>query len=150
MHFTLIGQHCRYVILPTLLCAAAPCYQTSSTIQSTENHDKYVQSFDCWNGFSCITATSRKSILCKFACDNQPHPPLISIDNLLMHTLQAMSLYWSVSSSYGLVQNILFRFPRVRRTLGIPRTPSESKHPYRDLLAIIEQKTKAYIRLQRK
>ena len=61
-----------------------------------------------------------------------------------------MSLYWSVSSSYGLAQNVLFKFPRVRRALGIPKTPSESKHPYRDLLAIIEQKLKAFIKLQRK
>ena len=63
---------------------------------------------------------------------------------------QVMSLYWSVSSSYGLAQNVLFKLPRVRRTLAIPKTPSESKHPYKDLLVLIKEKSKAFIKLQRK
>lgn len=72
------------------------------------------------------------------------------ISSLFVYILQALSLYWAVSSSYGLVQNVLFRFPRVRRTLAIPRSPSESKHPYRDLLDIIKKKSQAFVRLQRK
>lgn len=64
-------------------------------------------------------------------------------------SLQVMTLYWATSSSYGLVQNILFNFPRVRRGLKIPRTPSESQTPFRDLWAIIQHKSKAFIDLQR-
>lgn len=60
-----------------------------------------------------------------------------------------MTLYWATSSSYGLVQNILFNFPHVRRGLKIPRTPSESQTPFRDLWAIVQQKSKAFIDLQR-
>ena len=74
----------------------------------------------------------------------------VRIYNVVNVLMQAMSLYWSVSSSYGLAQNVLFKLPRVRRALAIPRTPSESKHPYKDLLAIVEQKSKAFIKLQRK
>ena len=63
--------------------------------------------------------------------------------------LQAMSLYWSASSSYGLAQNVLFNFPRVRRALNIPRTPSETQTPFKDLWAIVQDKTRAFITLQR-
>ena len=61
-----------------------------------------------------------------------------------------MTLYWSVSSSYGLVQNVLFKYPKVRRKLGIPKTPSESKQPFRDVLDIIQVKAKTFVELQRK
>ena len=61
-----------------------------------------------------------------------------------------MTLYWSMSSSYGLVQNIALKLPKVRRKLGIPRTPSESKHPFRDLAEIVEEKSRMFIRLQEK
>jgi len=53
-----------------------------------------------------------------------------------------------MSCGYGLVQNIAFKFPKVRRRLGIPKTPSESKHPFRDLAEIIREKSKAFVRLQ--
>lgn len=61
----------------------------------------------------------------------------------------AMTLYWSTSSLYSLVQNSLFMLPRVRRILGIPQTPSESKTPYRDLLMKLNEKGEAFLNQQR-
>jgi inner membrane protein COX18 len=60
-----------------------------------------------------------------------------------------MTLYWTTSSTFGLVQNILFNFPRVRRGLKIPRTPSESQTPFRDLSTTVREKARAFIILQR-
>ena len=68
---------------------------------------------------------------------------------MVAYLLQAMVLYWSLSSSYGLIQNILFKYPQVRRVLNIPKTPSESKTPYKDLLVIIKDKARQFILLQR-
>lgn len=62
--------------------------------------------------------------------------------------MQAMVLYWSMSSTYGLVQNVLFKYPKVRRILGIPKTPSESKHPYKDMVSILKGKAGDFLRLQ--
>lgn len=42
----------------------------------------------------------------------------------------ALSLYWSVSSAYGLAQNLLLLTPAVRRATGIPKTPSELDDPF--------------------
>lgn len=63
-------------------------------------------------------------------------------------SMQAMVLYWSMSSMYGLAQNVLFKYPRVRRALGVPKTPSESRTPYRDLLGIVREKARQFILLQ--
>ncbi|XP_064394043.1 cytochrome c oxidase assembly protein COX18, mitochondrial-like isoform X2 [Halichondria panicea] len=60
----------------------------------------------------------------------------------------AMVLYWSLSSTYGLSQNLLFKYPQVRRVLRIPKTPSESRTPYRDLLVILRDKARKFILLQ--
>ncbi|XP_041362241.1 cytochrome c oxidase assembly protein COX18, mitochondrial-like [Gigantopelta aegis] len=45
----------------------------------------------------------------------------------------SMSLYWSCSSLFGVAQTLAFKSPRVKRSLGIPKTPRESDTPFRDL-----------------
>ncbi|XP_070544822.1 cytochrome c oxidase assembly protein COX18, mitochondrial-like [Ptychodera flava] len=52
----------------------------------------------------------------------------------------AMSLYWTTSSIFGLTQNILLKFPKVRRVCGIPKTSHESRTPYKDMYQIAKQK----------
>lgn len=44
-----------------------------------------------------------------------------------------LCLYWVVSSTYGLGQNLVLLSPRVRRAVGIPTVPSELVHPYQHL-----------------
>jgi len=61
----------------------------------------------------------------------------------------AMSLYWAVSAFFGLTQNIAFKFPAVRRQLGIPKTPSESEHPIRDMRNLARLKGEEFLRIQR-
>ena len=62
---------------------------------------------------------------------------------------QAMSLYWAVSALLGLTQNIAFKFPAVRRLCGIPRTPSESEYPIRDLQNLARLKREEFLQIQR-
>lgn len=62
---------------------------------------------------------------------------------------QAMSLYWAVSAFFGLTQNIAFKVPSVRRRLGIPKTPSESEHPFQDLKNLAQLKGEEFLRIQR-
>lgn len=59
-----------------------------------------------------------------------------------------MTLYWSMSSVYGLLQNITFKFPKVLRAVGVPKTPSESKHPFRDAAVTIGDKAKDFLNRQ--
>eukprot|EP00038_Savillea_parva_P009653 m.184944 g.184944 ORF g.184944 m.184944 type:complete len:379 (-) comp16275_c0_seq1:2644-3780(-) len=47
----------------------------------------------------------------------------------------AVCLYWCISSCYGVVQNLTFRLPAVRRAASIPPTPSESDRPFAKLAA---------------
>ncbi|XP_078366701.1 cytochrome c oxidase assembly protein COX18, mitochondrial-like isoform X2 [Oculina patagonica] len=61
----------------------------------------------------------------------------------------AMCLYWSVSAFFGLAQNIAFKFPTVRRQLGIPKTSSESQRPIHDLKNLLQLKGQEFIRIQR-
>ena len=60
-----------------------------------------------------------------------------------------MSLYWAVSALLGLTQNIAFKFPAVRRLCGIPRTPSESEYPIRDLQNLARLKREEFLQVQR-
>lgn len=46
---------------------------------------------------------------------------------------KGVALYWTTSSAYGLVQNLILLSPRVRRTLRIPLTASEKRRPYSEL-----------------
>lgn len=61
----------------------------------------------------------------------------------------AMSLYWASSSTYGLVQNIIMKFPKVRRKLGIPKTPSERERPFLSMLDVLQTRTKRFLEIQR-
>lgn len=61
----------------------------------------------------------------------------------------AMSLYWTCSSSYGLAQNLLIKHPTVRRLLNIPKTPSESKQPYNDMISILKNRALKFLQIQR-
>ncbi|GAB1608497.1 cytochrome c oxidase assembly protein COX18, mitochondrial-like [Argonauta hians] len=51
-----------------------------------------------------------------------------------------MCWYWTCSSLYGLLQNLVLKFPKVKRTLKIPETPNESKQPIQDLYAAAKEK----------
>ena len=63
--------------------------------------------------------------------------------------LQAMCLYWATSAFFGLAQNITFKFPAVRRLLGIPKTPNESQHPVQDLKNLLRLKGEEFVKIQR-
>jgi hypothetical protein len=60
-----------------------------------------------------------------------------------------MSLYWSVSASFGLLQNISLKFPRVRRILGIPKTASESAMPFKDMASVIAGRASKFLEVQK-
>ncbi|CAG0882027.1 unnamed protein product [Cyprideis torosa] len=45
----------------------------------------------------------------------------------------SVNLYWVTSVAFGLGTNILVKFPRVRRSLGIPLTRHERATPFKDL-----------------
>lgn len=47
--------------------------------------------------------------------------------------LQCMSLYWASSSTFGLLQNVAMKLPRVRRACRIPLVQSESQTPFQDI-----------------
>ena len=53
--------------------------------------------------------------------------------SLLVFRPKGVALYWTTSSAYGLVQNLILLSPRVRRTLRIPLTASEKRRPYSEL-----------------
>lgn len=58
----------------------------------------------------------------------------------MLVSLQSMALYWLSSSLVGLSHNLLLRSPAFRRLCRIPRTPSHSDTPYRDMLAALATK----------
>jgi inner membrane protein COX18 len=60
-----------------------------------------------------------------------------------------MCLYWAASAGYGVGQNLMMKFPKVRRNLGIPKTPSESKQPFKDLKKLLDIKMDSFIKKQR-
>ncbi|XP_046859433.1 cytochrome c oxidase assembly protein COX18, mitochondrial-like [Xenia sp. Carnegie-2017] len=61
----------------------------------------------------------------------------------------AMSLYWCISASYGLLQNICLKLPRVRRLFKISKTPSESATPFRDICSIVAERTAKFLKIQK-
>ncbi|CAG0921588.1 unnamed protein product [Notodromas monacha] len=44
-----------------------------------------------------------------------------------------VTLYWATSSLAALMQNVVIKYPQVRRALGVPKTPSESETPFKDV-----------------
>jgi inner membrane protein COX18 len=63
---------------------------------------------------------------------------------LAMQVPSGLVLYWATSAVVGLAQTVALRYPRVRRRLGIPHTPSESRKPVRDVLRGIVTRTAAF------
>jgi len=51
-----------------------------------------------------------------------------------------VTLYWTTSSVYGLIQNLVMLSPRVRRGFKIPKTPRELQHPYKHVADQIKSK----------
>lgn len=43
---------------------------------------------------------------------------------------QCLVLYWTTSSAYGLIQNLLLLSPKIRRLCNIPKTSKELERPY--------------------
>ena len=76
-------------------------------------------------------------------------PPYATNALTIFFFWQAMSLYWAVSALLGLTQNVAFKFPAVRRLCGIPRTPSESEYPIRDLQNLARLKREEFLQIQR-
>lgn len=82
------------------------------------------------------TSQPKKLIPCacchhRSCCMHCPNGNQITIVSLTF--TQAMSSYWAVSSLFAVSQNLSLRFPIVRRSLGIPKTPSEPEKPMRHL-----------------
>lgn len=50
--------------------------------------------------------------------------------------LQCIPLYWLTVSSTGLAQSLLLRHPKVKALLGIPKLPTDSRTPFRDLFRL--------------
>lgn len=61
---------------------------------------------------------------------------------IAMTVPSAICLYWTTSSCFGLMQNILIKLPKVRRFCRIPITPVESQTPFRDMRVAIRRKFK--------
>ncbi|XP_037088430.1 cytochrome c oxidase assembly protein COX18, mitochondrial-like, partial [Pollicipes pollicipes] len=45
----------------------------------------------------------------------------------------AVVFYWTASSFCGLLSNLALMSPALRRAAGVPLTPSEQQHPYRQI-----------------
>ena len=60
-----------------------------------------------------------------------------------------ISLYWMLSSCYGLVQNVLFKYSKVRRIFEIPKSNSESDNPIRDLLSMYRSEWAGFLQKQK-
>ena len=128
-----------------LLSLHSHCSPSSSDALFDErrsiNHptcDDYIIShINCCNGCDLISATSCKPYT-QFMC----YYTIIHV--------QAMSLYWAASSSYGLLQNIMLKLPVVRRAFGIPHTPNESSTPFKDIRQILQERASKFLAKQRK
>lgn len=81
--------------------------------------------------------------VCKHAC----LPPLPHSPSSLP---QAMSLYWASSSVFGLLQNALLKVPRVRRSLRVPKTPSEHAQPFQAILRAWQQRAETFLQHQKR
>ena len=62
----------------------------------------------------------------------------------------ALTLYWTVSSSFSLIQNLVLMSPRIKRLFNIPHTPKETKTPYKDLVKLANLKGRKFLEKQQK
>lgn len=51
-----------------------------------------------------------------------------------------LALYWTTSSAYGLVQNVVLMSPKVKKFAGVPVTPSQLEDPYRHLIDMSKER----------
>ena len=65
------------------------------------------------------------------------------------HVPAALSLYWVTSSAFGLVQNVAFKFPAVRRLLRIPKAPGDLERPFRDIRLRLREGMQEFLEKQR-
>ncbi|CAH0547624.1 unnamed protein product [Brassicogethes aeneus] len=49
-------------------------------------------------------------------------------------------LYWTTSSTYGLIQNLVLMSPKVKRFCRIPKTDKELKNPYKHVINKFQEK----------
>jgi inner membrane protein COX18 len=61
----------------------------------------------------------------------------------------AMTLYWSTSSLYSLIQNSLFMLPSTKRLLKIPITANDSQTPFRDMRKKMKERANEFVKRQR-
>ncbi|EZA53388.1 hypothetical protein DMN91_004592 [Ooceraea biroi] len=54
----------------------------------------------------------------------------IGLIPIAMYVPSCVSLYWTTSSAFGLLQNLLLLSPKLRRFARVPITASESQNPY--------------------
>lgn len=52
--------------------------------------------------------------------------------------LQCLVLYWTTSSAFGLIQNLILLSPKVRRFFRIPKTANELQKPYTHIIGRIK------------
>ncbi|XP_063931071.1 cytochrome c oxidase assembly protein COX18, mitochondrial-like isoform X2 [Zophobas morio] len=53
-------------------------------------------------------------------------------------------LYWTTSSAFGFVQNLILVSPKIRRLCKIPQTPSELEQPYKHIITGIKYRFKYF------
>ena len=73
----------------------------------------------------------------------------IAMASVATHMPSGIAMYWMLSGCYGLFQNVLFKYSRVRRLFNIPRTKSESDHPIRDILQTYKSEWAGFLEKQR-
>ncbi|TMS37364.1 hypothetical protein L596_004308 [Steinernema carpocapsae] len=55
---------------------------------------------------------------------------------IMMDLPACISLYWLTVSTTGMAQAMILRHPKVKSLFGIPRLPTDTKTPFRDLLLL--------------
>ncbi|XP_076272908.1 cytochrome c oxidase assembly protein COX18, mitochondrial isoform X2 [Rhynchophorus ferrugineus] len=53
-----------------------------------------------------------------------------------------LTLYWTTSSAYGLVQNLILMSPNIKRAFRIPKTAMEINDPYKTVLSNLKNRFK--------
>lgn len=89
---------------------------------------------------------SSQQYVCQHALS--PAPPIPPLPSPAL--FQAMSLYWASSSVFGLLQNMTLKVPWVRRSLHIPKTPSEHRQPFQAILQAWRQRAETFLQHQRR
>ncbi len=51
-----------------------------------------------------------------------------------------LALYWTTSSAFGLTQNLVLMSPKIKRFIGVPKTPSQLDDPYKHLADVTKER----------